>query len=176
MARILRGLWRRGGPGDLAAIEDLARCHPAAPAFAEVGEGLRPRCHPGPEDVRQAVALVRDGYWNGPFSDEVLAGAVGSSAWVGLQGEGGLVATARAISDGHKRAWIYDVAVADERRGQGLGTVLMGLILDHPRVRDVDQVCLTTRDAMPFYARHGFREARTDTSGPYPRTDMVRDR
>ena len=44
----------------------------------------------------------------------------------------------------------------------------MGLLLDHPKLRDVPQLLLATRDAQSLYARFGF-EART------PRfTTMVR--
>src|SRR5687768_18200391 len=85
---VLRALWERGGDGDLAAIEAIARAHPARPAFAEVPAGLRPRCHPDEDDVAAAVVLVRGEYWNGAFDEEVLATAVRSSAWVGVEADG----------------------------------------------------------------------------------------
>jgi GNAT superfamily N-acetyltransferase/nitroimidazol reductase NimA-like FMN-containing flavoprotein (pyridoxamine 5'-phosphate oxidase superfamily) len=176
MTGILRGLWTRGDAGDLAAIEEISDAHPARPAFAEVPDGLRPRCHPREADVAQAVALARGRYWNTAFSDADLADAVRhTTAWVGLERDGRLVASARAIADRGKRSWVYDVVVADDRQRTGIGTTLMRLLLDHPAVRRTE-VALATRDAAGFYARLGFETVYVDTAGAYPRTTMRRPR
>ncbi|MEQ1504215.1 MAG: GNAT family N-acetyltransferase [Myxococcota bacterium] len=177
---ILGGLWRRGGSGDLAAIEAISDAHPERPRFVElpsgVPEGLVPRCHPSDADVDAAAALAAPAYWNGGMSRDQLADAVRSSvAWVGLARDGVLVATARAISDRAKRSWVYDVVVADGLQRSGVGTALIGLLLDHPAVRGTE-INLATRDAMAFYARFGFGEVFVDRSGAYPRTTMARPR
>ena len=82
------------------------------------------------------------------------------------------MACARALSDRVKYAWIYDVAVAAPWRGRGMGAALMGLLLDHPALRGVRQVWLTTRDAQTFYTRFGFVPA-AEMKRPWPTTDMV---
>jgi GNAT superfamily N-acetyltransferase len=128
--------------------------------------------------VNAAVALVRDAYWNEGVSDAILAASHRASvAWVGLEHEGRLVATARAISDRVKRSWIYDVAVDHAYQRQGVGTALMELMLDHPMVRETN-LFLTTRDAMPFYAGLRFVEVWTEppTDGRWARTHMMRQR
>jgi ribosomal protein S18 acetylase RimI-like enzyme len=169
---ILTGLWTRGGPGDLAGIEAIAEAHPDRPAFVDVGT-LRPRCHARPADVAAAVALVTDEYWNRESSDGVLAGALRACAWVGLERDGRLVATARAASDRFKRSFLFDVAVAPDCRGGGVGAALMRLMLDHPAVRDTE-MRLGTRDAMGFYERFGFSTVRTVDTGLAARSEMVR--
>lgn len=179
VAGVLAGLWRRGDPGDLEAIEVISSAHPSRPRFWPVPGGLRPRCHPDASDVAASVALVRDQYWNTRFDDAILAEALRRSAWVGLSDGAQLIATARGVSDGAKRAWIYDVVVAPSHRGRGLGTILMSALLDHPAIRDVADVRLHTRDAMAFYQALGFVEVRRDRAGPqgpspYPRSEMVR--
>jgi ribosomal protein S18 acetylase RimI-like enzyme len=81
---------------------------------------------------------------------------LGSQAWVGARdGDGRLVATARAVSDSGT-AWIYDVVVARDWRGRGLGRRLVELVLDHPAVRVAKTVRLATRDARGLYERYGF--------------------
>ena len=55
-----------------------------------------------------------------------------------------------------KRAWIFDVMVAPERRGRRLGEAVVRLLLGHPAVRSTRRVYLGTRDAQAFYARLGF--------------------
>lgn len=171
LTAILRSLWERGDPGDLAAIEMASRAHPDRPQFWPLPGGLRARVHPDERDVAQAVALARGRYWNGGITDEALATAVRCSSWAGIERDGTLLATARAVSDRGKRSWIYDVCVSDEMQRGGVGTLLMSLLLAHPHVRRTE-VSLSTRDAAGFYARLGFREVFTDRSGPFPRTLM----
>jgi ribosomal protein S18 acetylase RimI-like enzyme len=70
---------------------------------------------------------------------------------------GRLVGFARALSDGLFRAHVYDVAVAAEHRGRGLGRKVMEAILAHPAVAGTDVVHLDCMaDVAPFYARLGF--------------------
>ncbi|MCB9687989.1 MAG: GNAT family N-acetyltransferase [Alphaproteobacteria bacterium] len=171
---ILRGLWARGGEGDLGAIEAATAAHPHHPRFAELRDGWVPRCHPSPRDLAAAVALVADEYWNRDFPREGLLTAHAACDWVGVEIGGELVATTRILSDRGKRAWIYDVGVAPAWRGRGVGSAVLGLALDHPAVRDLPQVWLTTRDADPFYERFGFRTVRVDEGPPYRRAHMVR--
>ena len=161
---VLAGLWRRGRAGDLEALERIRAAHPARPVpeFLRGPDGATLCCAPGPRDAAPAVALVRDQYWIRGSSDETLAAALaGSAAWVCARppggGPGDVIATARAISDGRRSAWIYDVAVAEGQRARGLGTALLRLLLDHPRLRSVERVNLQTRDAQRFYARMGFQ-------------------
>jgi len=178
MRAVLAGLWQRGEEEDLAAIEVASRAHPSRPHFRATLPGFVPRCWPSPADVAAAVALLRDAYWNEGVSDAVIAASHRSSvAWVGLEHEGQLVATARAISDRVKRSWIYDVAVHPRFQRQGIGTALMELMLDHPAVRETS-LFLTTRDAMPFYAGLRFVELWTEppTDGRWARTHMMRQR
>jgi len=177
--RLLEKLWERGMPGDPAAIDLIlaaARDTPV-PAFLAAPCGAVLACALGSRDVDAAVDLVEDAYWNGGMSRlDISRAHMGSSAWVGARDAGGeLVASARAISDQGKRAWIYDVAVAPARRGRGLGEAVIRLLLAHPAVRRVRRVYLATRDAQSFYARFGFgdRDALETTSKPYPSKEMV---
>jgi nitroimidazol reductase NimA-like FMN-containing flavoprotein (pyridoxamine 5'-phosphate oxidase superfamily)/GNAT superfamily N-acetyltransferase len=178
-ARLLEKLWERGLPGDPAAIELIRAASPDTPAppFLAAPAGVTLACALGPRDAEAAADMVRDMYWNREMPRDVLARAhLGSSAWVGARdASGSLVATARAAGDGHKRVWIYDVAVAPALRGKGVGAAVMRLLLDHPAVRRALRVYLATRDAQPFYARLGFgdRFELETRHKPYASTEMV---
>jgi len=171
--KIVRGLWQRGDPGDLRAIEAIRLAHPGPIAFTDAPDGLIARCAMGPGDAEEAARLVGDLYWNANFSTDQLIRSHQSSHWVGLQDGGVLVATARAVSDVGKRSWIYDVGVAADRRGTGLGRRLMEILLDHPAVRGTE-VWLSTRDAMEFYRPLGFEVAHSYMAGTWPRHWMIR--
>ncbi|MGD0524762.1 MAG: GNAT family N-acetyltransferase [Polyangiaceae bacterium] len=129
------------------------------------------------EDVRAAVALVADEYWNVGVDRDRLARAIrGSTVVVGaLDATGHLIATARALSDGARSAWIGDVCVAKAWRGKGLGLAVVRRLLAHPLVRDADRVRLNTRDAQGLYERLGFvdtQKEQREKQAP-PSTEMV---
>jgi GNAT superfamily N-acetyltransferase len=65
------------------------------------------------------------------------------------------VGFARVISDGTSVAWLGDVFVLADHRGQGLGEELVREAVEHPDHRDVYWY-LNTRDAHGLYAKFGF--------------------
>jgi nitroimidazol reductase NimA-like FMN-containing flavoprotein (pyridoxamine 5'-phosphate oxidase superfamily)/ribosomal protein S18 acetylase RimI-like enzyme len=177
--RILELLWARGEPGDALAVDLVRAANPRAPtpAFLACPAGATLRCALGEADADEAAAMLAPAYWNeGASPDRVARSLLGSAAWVGARDEAGkLVATARALSDGARRAWIYDVIVAPAWRGRGLGDAMMRLLLAHPSVRHVEKVLLNTRDVERFYEKHGFR-VRSVRKEPTPAMEMVLER
>ncbi|MBI5516827.1 MAG: GNAT family N-acetyltransferase [Deltaproteobacteria bacterium] len=179
LTRVVRGLWERGAPGDVAALEAVLAVNPAVP---RPGLFLGPdgtRLLPAPSEAHlgPALALLKDAYWNQGVPEAVLRRAhLHSDAWVVAVDESGtLVATARAVSDRAKVAWLYDVMVHPSWRGRALGEAVMKLLLDHPAVRGVTTVRLQTVDAVGFYERLGFRPG-NGPKRPWTRVDMTLSR
>lgn len=174
--KVMEQLWKRGAPGDVRAIELIREANPStpAPSFLQSEHGLRLHAALDARSLDEMIGLLRGEYWNDVFSEAELRRAhLGSSAWVGARApDGQLVATARALSDGGKYAWVYDVAVRSDWRRRGVGQVLMRLLLDHPAVRSCSRVRLGTRDAQSLYRRFGFVDVAT-IKRPYATTDMV---
>lgn len=180
--RVLEHLWRRGEPGDVRAIA-IVRAHAPelpCPGFLAVPE--RARGHVASmhawlddDELDEAVGLLEGQYWLvGISRDELRVSLAASTAVAAARDAAGrLVGFARAVSDG-RRAWIYDVVTAPHVRGGGVGTAIMGLLLDHPAVRCARSVRLATRDAMPFYARLGFRELDAAPRHAWRSTEMIR--
>ncbi len=176
---VLAGLWRRGEPDDLRAIEAIrAACRPPAAALPEALRPHRPdqgpaaslHVHPTAADRDAALALLYPAYWNQHLPAEVVArGFDGAPAWIGARDpDGRLVATASAMSDG-RRGWISDVIVDPAWRGRGLGAAVMRALLDHPRLRRCVAVGLRTRDGQGFYRRLGFGGP---SERPFPISEM----
>ncbi|WP_036945131.1 GNAT family N-acetyltransferase [Pseudanabaena sp. PCC 6802] len=68
-----------------------------------------------------------------------------------------LVAFARVLSDRVYRALIFDVIVAEDYRGKGLGLLLIEQIVSHPELSQVECIqlfCLP--EMLPFYQKMGF--------------------
>jgi ribosomal protein S18 acetylase RimI-like enzyme/nitroimidazol reductase NimA-like FMN-containing flavoprotein (pyridoxamine 5'-phosphate oxidase superfamily) len=176
LTRILELLWERGEPGDPRAIEVVRLANPGTPVppALQAPAGLVLSTALGPEAVGEALGLLEGSYWTRDLPSEAIARAlVGSSAWVGARSaEGRLVGMARALSDGARNAWIYDVIVHPEYRGRGLGKALTRLVLEHPAVRKNLHVRLSTRDAQRLYAGFGFRALPDSTSAALS-TEMI---
>ena len=130
------------------------------------------------QDERQLLAgvglEVDDGHL---LADALQRGLRAQLRQVGARDEAGaIIGSARAISDGVKRGWIYDVIVAPAWRGRGVGQALTRLVLDHPALRATATVMLGTRDAQALYARFGFVDVATRPPRDFTTTDMVRVR
>lgn len=153
---------RRGHETDRACVRDRA---------------IRLQCSVDDAEIEEALPLLEDLYWLVALTREEIRAAVRqSTARVAARdGTGRVVAFARAVSDG-KCAWIYDVAVAAHLRNARLGAALMGVLLDHPMVRGVRHVRLSTKDAMPFYRRFGFCNLDEAPRHTWTSTEMIRTR
>jgi GNAT superfamily N-acetyltransferase len=60
------------------------------------------------------------------------------------------------VTDGATFAWIADVYVLAEHRGQGLGKRLVAEMLGHPDLQLLRRWLLATADAHGLYRRFGF--------------------
>jgi predicted GNAT family N-acyltransferase len=70
-----------------------------------------------------------------------------------------LIAFARVLSDRVYRALIFDVIVAADYRGQGLGLSLIEQIVSHSELSQVEciQLCCLP-EMLPFYQKIGFEQ------------------
>lgn len=74
-----------------------------------------------------------------------------------------LVGFARVITDTLYRAFIFDVIAKETYRNNGIGSILMSSILEHPLVREVERVELYCPDRLVgYYEKFGFS---TDVNG-----------
>ncbi len=70
-----------------------------------------------------------------------------------------LVGFGRASSDGIHRAVLWDIVVAGDLQGRGLGRQVVKALLDSPRLRHVERVYLMTTNSAGFYRQLGFSSA-----------------
>ena len=67
-----------------------------------------------------------------------------------------LAGYARVVTDYATFAYVSDVFILPQFRGQGLATWMMSCILAHPRLQGLRRWCLATRDAHALYEKVGF--------------------
>jgi ribosomal protein S18 acetylase RimI-like enzyme len=152
----------------------MSATHPLPSPSARAARGVRILDAPSEAHLEEAAALVETEYWNeGVARDRLVRAMLGSTVCVvAIDDEGEVVATARALSDGARSAWVGDVCVAPAWRGRGVGKAVVRALLEHPRVRDADRVRLNTRDAQSLYTAFGFVETLTEKRA-FPSHEMV---
>ncbi len=137
--------------------------------------------------------LSESSYWARGRPFDVQATAVANSllvvgAYQDASADGDAqVGFARMVTDVATFAWLADVYVLEEHRGDGLGTAMVRLIVEHPAVDGVRLQFLGTADAHGLYQRVGYtsladperwmvRRRRSGRTIPYETLTRRRDR
>jgi len=112
-----------------------------------------------PRDIslHEVHCLLRASYWAPNRNESVQAQAMAHSLNVAALENDRLVAYARVVTDRATFAWLCDVIVAPEYRGQGLGQALLRFLDAHPGLQGLRRWLLATRDAHELYARFGWQ-------------------
>ncbi len=136
----------------------LVRHAPGAPGLRLLGLG------PGYKPSRGLLKLQRlfrkHAFWarerSIPDLRQMLRGSpVVVTLWRGKR----LVGFGRASSDGIHRAVLWDIVVAGDLQGRGLGRQVVEGLLDSPRLHQVERIYLMTTDSAGFYRQLGFSSA-----------------
>jgi ribosomal protein S18 acetylase RimI-like enzyme len=130
----------------------------------------------GPEDIPALVALWEacglTRPWNDPQRDAGLAIEGATSTILGLRDGDALIASVMTGFDGH-RGWVYYLAVAPDRRREGLGRQLMAAAEAWLRDRGAPKLQLMVRtsnaEALGFYEALGLERQEVATLGKFLR-------
>jgi GNAT superfamily N-acetyltransferase len=119
---------------------------------------------PGRLDLDAIFAyLSGESYWaKGRPRDQVVRGIENSLPFGVYRGDE-QVGFARIVTDYATFAWLADVYVLAEHRGQGLGKALIEMVIEHPALRSLPRVMLATLDAHGLYEQYGFAPLQGDT-------------
>ena len=114
-------------------------------------------------DLDAIHAFLSRAYWSEEIPKQLLERAVKNSLcfnvydWENHKQIGFL----RVISDLATYAYICDVYILEEYRGQGLSKWLMECVKNHPDLQGLKRWSLLTRDAHGLYRQFGFVEVAT---------------
>jgi GNAT superfamily N-acetyltransferase len=102
--------------------------------------------------------LSNESYWARNRSREQTETAIENSICFGVYDSERQIGFARVISDKATFAYLGDVYILDEYRGQGLSKWLMQVIVDHPELQGLRRWVLATKDAHGLYEKYGFHQ------------------
>jgi GNAT superfamily N-acetyltransferase len=101
--------------------------------------------------------IARKSYWAGQMPRTVFDRAVqGSLCFGAVEKSTATVGFCRVVTDRATFAYVSDMFVDPERRGEGIGNAIMTAIVSHPELQNLRRWVLVTADAHGLYARHGF--------------------
>ena len=108
-------------------------------------------------DVDAVWGMLRRTYWSPDVRREIVEKGIANSIVVGaFDGNGKQVAFARAVTDRATFAWLCDVIVHEEHRGNGLSKGMVSRLTEHPELQTLRRWVLGTRDAHGLYRKFGY--------------------
>lgn len=112
-------------------------------------------------DVDAVHDYLRRSYWAEDIPKAIVEKAIAGSLCFSLFDRQVQVGFARIVTDGATFAYLCDVYVLEEYRGQGLGTWLIQELQTHPDLAGLRRFMLATKDAHRLYERCGFEPLAT---------------
>ena len=111
----------------------------------------------GQMDLDAIHMFLCDSYWAEGIPRATVEKSIRNSLCFGLFCRAAQIGFARVVSDYTTFAYLADVFVLPEYRGQGLAKWLMECIMSHPELQGLRRWLLVTRDAHGLYAKFGFK-------------------
>ncbi|MBS1972329.1 MAG: GNAT family N-acetyltransferase [Bdellovibrionales bacterium] len=96
-------------------------------------------------------------HWAANRKRSTVAKSIENSLCYGVFFNGRQVAFARLVTDYSTYAYLCDVFVDEEFRGQGLSKWMMEAIMSNPELSELRRFTLFTKDAHGLYAKFGFQ-------------------
>ena len=107
--------------------------------------------------------LSQDAYWSQGLSRDIFDRSIENSVYFAAVAgrevtskDQELVGFARVVTDRATFAWLCDVFVLPDHRGNGVSKLLMDAVMAHTDLAKVRNFMLATRDAHGLYAKYGF--------------------
>lgn len=119
-------------------------------------ENLTISTDPARLDHEAIAELLSRSYWAHDRPRNRLETALEHSLTFGVYAGPRQIGLARVVTDYAIFAYLCDVFINEDYRGQGLGKWLLETILAHPDLKDVRRWLLVTTDAHGLYAQFGF--------------------
>jgi GNAT superfamily N-acetyltransferase len=108
-------------------------------------------------DVKAIHAFLAGTYWSPGIPITTVERAIRNSVCVGAYLDGRQIGFARMVTDKATFAYLADVYVLEEHRGNGLSKRMMEGLLQLKELQGLRRMMLATRDAHALYEKFGFK-------------------
>ena len=107
-------------------------------------------------DIPAIHAFLARTYWSPGIPREIVERAIAGSLNFGAYADGAQIGFVRVVTDRATFAYLCDVFVLEEWRGQGLSKFMMECVMTHPELQNLRRWMLATADAHGLYRQFGF--------------------
>jgi N-acetylglutamate synthase-like GNAT family acetyltransferase len=104
----------------------------------------------------RVIQALMSGTYRPGISAEVVSRALANSLCLGAYKTSEQVGFLRVVNDRATFAYLADVIVNEQHRGQGIAKRMLEAMQSHPDLQGLRRFLLSTRDAHGLYARFGF--------------------
>lgn len=119
-------------------------------------DSFRISCDPAAVDRAAVAAFLASSYWAQGIPRATVEKSIDGSLCFSLLEGARQIGFARVVTDLATVAYLGDVYVLPEYRGQGLGKWLIHCVMSHPQLQGMRRWILVTLDAHELYRPHGF--------------------
>ena len=109
-------------------------------------------------DMNTVQYFLSRAYWSKGRPQERTEEAFANSLVFGMYAGSRQIGMARVVTDYSIVAYLCDVFIHEDYRGNGLGKWLMESILEHPGLKSIRRWLLATDDAHGLYQQFGFEQ------------------
>ncbi|MFK7000717.1 GNAT family N-acetyltransferase [Flavobacterium oreochromis] len=111
-------------------------------------------------DISFIENFLKDIYWSAPRTREEVQMTIDHSVCFGLYLDRKQIGFARVITDFVVFAYVMDVFITENYRGNGYSSILIKAMLEEPKLQPIKIWRLATRDAHFLYEKFGFTKLR----------------
>ena len=129
---------------------------PTAPGLRLLGIG--PGLKPTNGLLKLQAFLNENAFWaKGRNKEQLCKMLLNSTVVVSLWNNNQLIGFGRATSDLVFRAVLWDVVIASDHQGLGMGKLIIEAILTNKKINSVENIYLMTTNSSEFYKQLGFK-------------------
>ena len=133
----------------------LVKHAPTAPGLRLLGMG--PKFQPANGLVKLQSFLNENTFWaRGRNKKQICTMLYQSTVVVSLWNQNQLIGFGRATSDLVFRAVLWDIVIASDHQGLGMGKLILEAILTNKKIQSVEKIYLMTTNSSEFYKQLGF--------------------
>ncbi len=134
----------------------LVKHAPTAPGLRLLGMG--PWLTPTNALIKLQSFLDENTFWaRGRTKEQICKVLAHSTVVVSLWKDKRIIGFGRATSDLVFRAVLWDVVIASDHQGIGMGKLIIGAILTNKKIKPVERIYLMTTKSSDFYKQLGFK-------------------
>ncbi len=108
-------------------------------------------------EIDTVHSFLTNAYWSKGIEKGKVIASINNSLCFGIYFDGRQIGFARVITDYVKLAYLLDVFILEDYRGNGYSKLLLNYIFAFPPLKGVKKWMLSTSDAHSLYEKYGFK-------------------